>query len=149
MISVDALLEFAVLEASAYEQRQLPPLNDLNQLYPASDFLKQKIHKIDSDEKRRQKLFMLKKAGKRITASIACLLAVFTCIFAPVEAVQDAVISTVIEWRDKFNQAVTFLLYLRIQYVFLYFSWRLYNEKVYLYCAYRRPRTILHERFCR
>ena len=46
MISVDALLEFAVLEASAYEQRQLPPLNDLNQLYPASDFLKQKIHKI-------------------------------------------------------------------------------------------------------
>lgn len=33
MISVDALLEFAVLEASAYEQRQLPPLNDLNQLY--------------------------------------------------------------------------------------------------------------------
>ena len=103
MISVDALLEFAVLEASAYEQRQLPPLNDLNQLYPASDFLKQKIHKIDSDEKRRQKLFMLKKAGKRITASIACLLAVFTCIFAPVEAVQDAVISTVIEWRDKFK----------------------------------------------
>ena len=106
MISVDALLEFAVLEASAYEQRQLPPLNDLNQLYPASDFLKQKIHKIDSDEKRRQKLFMLKKAGKRITASIACLLAVFTCIFAPVEAVQDAVISTVIEWRDKFNQII-------------------------------------------
>ena len=106
MISVDALLEFAVLEASAYEQRQLPPLNDLNQLYPASDFLKQKIHKIDSDEKRRQKLFMLKKAGKRITASIACLLAVFTCISAPVEAVQDAVISTVIEWRDKFNQII-------------------------------------------
>ena len=68
MISVDALLEFAVLEASAYEQRQLPPLNDLNQLYPASDFLKQKIHKLDSDEKRRQKLFMLKKAGKRIVA---------------------------------------------------------------------------------
>lgn len=90
----------------SYEQRQLPPLNDLNQLYPASDFLKQKIHKIDSDEKRRQKLFMLKKAGKRITASIACLLAVFTCIFAPVEAVQDAVISTVIEWRDKFNQII-------------------------------------------
>ena len=54
MISVDALLEFAVLEASAYEQRQLPPLNDLNQLYPASDFLKQKIHKIDSDEKLRE-----------------------------------------------------------------------------------------------
>ena len=106
MISVDALLEFAVLEASAYEQRQLPPLNDLNQLYPASDFLKQKNHKIDSDEKRRQKLFMLKKAGKRITASIACLLAVFTWIFAPVEAVQDAVISTVIEWRDKFNQII-------------------------------------------
>ena len=49
---------------------------------------------------------MLKKAGKRITASIACLLAVFTCIFAPVEAVQDAVISTVIEWRDKFNQII-------------------------------------------
>ena len=45
MISVDALLEFAVLEASAYEQRQLPPLNDLNQLYPASDFLKQKSTK--------------------------------------------------------------------------------------------------------
>ena len=41
-----------------------------------------------------------------------------------------------------FCEAVTFLLYLRIQYVFLYFSWRLYNEKVYLYCAYRRPRTI-------
>ena len=38
-------------------------------------------------------------------------------------------------------------MYLRIQYVFLYFSWRLYNEKVYLYCAYRCPRTILHERF--
>ena len=49
------------LKPPAYEQRQLPPLNDLNQLYPASDFLKQKIHKIDSDEKRRQKLFMLKK----------------------------------------------------------------------------------------
>lgn len=61
MISVDALLEFAVLEASAYEQRQLPPLNDLNQLYPASDFLKQKIHKIDSDENVVKNYLCLKK----------------------------------------------------------------------------------------
>lgn len=48
------------------------------------------------------------KPLKRIAACVIVSLALFTCVFAPVQAVQQAVITTVIEWYDKFTSFVYF-----------------------------------------
>lgn len=101
-VSFNALLAFAVLEADFQDQQLSPSLRKMDQI-PVSDQFIAGINHLKKEYRRGEKLFIYRRRCRRTIICISLLLSVVTCVFAPVKAVQDAVVSTVIEWNEKFS----------------------------------------------
>lgn len=68
-----------------------------------SDELDKKTRKIlkHADNKAAVRKTVIPKA-KKLSVIIMLILSITTCVFAPVQAVQKAVVSTVLKWQDEF-----------------------------------------------
>lgn len=104
-VSFNALLAFAVLEADFQDQQLSPSLRKMAQI-PVTDQFTAGINQLIKKHRRGEKLSIYRRRCRRTIICISLLLSLVTCVFAPVKAVQDAVVSTVIEWNEKFSSIV-------------------------------------------
>ncbi len=101
-ISFDALLAMGLIEAANRELEGLPTLEELNRDYPPSSEFEEKMRRLIAREERSKRLHVYKRRLKHLASAAVAALALTTCVFAPVDAVQEAVVSTVIEWKDEY-----------------------------------------------
>ena len=101
-ISPDALIAMIVTEAQDRELAQMPSLEEMNEDFQPSEKFQQKMEALVRDTKRKanrkQRLLDIKHLFITLTAAIS----IFSCTMLPVKAVREAVITTLIEWHDKF-----------------------------------------------
>ena len=89
-ISPDALIALVVAEA---EDRELSAMPSLEQ---------KKMDRLLKQAKRKQERKGAWRATKRLFVVATTVVTAFACILMPVQAVQEAVVSTVLNWRDQF-----------------------------------------------
>lgn len=101
-ISPDALIAMIVTEAQDRELAQMPSLEEMNEDFQPSEKFQRKMEALVRDTKRKanrkQRLLDIKHLFITLTAAIS----IFSCTMLPVKAVREAVITTLIEWHDKF-----------------------------------------------
>ena len=101
-ISPDALIAMIVTEAQDRELAQMPSLEEMNEDFQPSEKFQRKMEALVRDTKRKanrkQRLLNIKHLFITLTAAIS----IFSCTMLPVKAVREAVITTLIEWHDKF-----------------------------------------------
>lgn len=105
-ISTDAMIALVVAEAEAREMAAMPSLQEMNEAFRPSERFQQKMDKLMRSVRNRQRLRRWKKAAKRTALCAAVLLSVFSCMMLPVKAVREAVVTTVLDWQDKFVRIV-------------------------------------------
>lgn len=105
-ISPDALIAMIVTEAQDRELAQMPSLEEMNEDFQPSEKFQQKMEALVRDTKRKaerkKQLLNVKRCFITLTAAIS----IFSCTMLPVKAVREAVITTLIEWHDKFISVV-------------------------------------------
>lgn len=101
-ISPDALIAMIVTEAQNRELAQMPSLEEMNEDFQPSEKFQRKMEALVRDTKRKaerkKQLLNVKRCFITLTAAIS----IFSCTMLPVKAVREAVITTLIEWHDKF-----------------------------------------------
>ena len=103
-ISADAMVALVVAEAEARELAGMPPLRELNTAFePSGSFLRrmQKLLRRAKTARRGKKLW---KAARRALLCGAAMLALLCGGMMQVEAVREAVISTLIEWKSQYAE---------------------------------------------
>lgn len=105
-ISPDALIAMLMLEAEARELAQLPNIEEVDvEFHPSEEFERQ-MEKLIQQEKQKERKKERRKAVKRCLISVSATLSLFFVIMSPVKAVQNAVVNTLIEWKDKFMTVI-------------------------------------------
>ena len=100
-ISPDALIALVVAEAEDRELSAMPSLEEMNAAFhPSEEF--QKMDRLLKQAKRKQERKGAWRATKRLFVVATTVVTAFACILMPVQAVQEAVVSTVLNWRDQF-----------------------------------------------
>lgn len=101
-ISPDTLIAMIVTEAQDRELAQMPSLEEMNEDFQPSEKFQRKMETLVRDTKRKaerkKQLLNVKRCFITLTAAIS----IFSCTMLPVKAVREAVITTLIEWHDKF-----------------------------------------------
>lgn len=105
-ISTDAMIALVVAEAEAREMAALPSLQEMNEAFRPSERFQKKMDKLFHRIKSKEQMRRWRRALRRTAISIAALVTVFTCAMMPVEAVREAVVTTLIEWHDEFMTVV-------------------------------------------
>ena len=105
-ISPDALIAMIVTEAQNRELAQMPSLEEMNEDFQPSEKFQRKMEALVRDTKRKaerkKQLLNVKRCFITLTAAIS----IFSCTMLPVKAVREAVITTLIEWHDKFVSVI-------------------------------------------
>lgn len=105
-ISPDALIAMIVTEAQDRELAQMPSLEEMNEDFQPSEKFQQKMEALVRDTKRKaerkKRLLNIKRFFITLTAAIS----IFSCTMLLVKAVREAVITTLIEWHDKFLSVI-------------------------------------------
>lgn len=101
-ITPDALIAMIVTEAQDRELARMPSLEEMNEDFQPSEKFQRKMEALVRDTKRKaerkKRLLNVKRCFITLTAAIS----IFSCTMLPVKAVREAVITTLIEWHDKF-----------------------------------------------
>lgn len=105
-ISTDAMIALVVAEAEAREMAAMPSLQEMNEAFQPSEQFQQKMDKLLRSVRNKQRLHQWKKAAKRTAFCAAVLLSAFSCMMLPVKAVREAVVTTLLDWQDKFVSVV-------------------------------------------
>lgn len=101
-ISPDALIAMIVLESEERELADLPSLEELNRRFVPSDSFKMRIKKIFQNEARaKQKVYTLRYL-KKLFILCSAVISILFCMLLPACAVHQAVVQTILDWRDKF-----------------------------------------------
>lgn len=105
-ISPDALIALVVAEAEERELSAMPSLKDMNAAFHPSESFKKKMDKLLKRAKHKQARKGIWRAAKRLFMVATTVITLFTCALMPVQAVQEAVVSTVLNWREHFVEVV-------------------------------------------
>ena len=105
-ISTDAMIALVVTEAEERELAKMPSLQEMNEAFHPSDQFLKKMDKLLRIAKNKQRMRQWQRVAKRTAVSFTVLITLFTCIMMPAKAVQKAVVTTLIEWHDKFMSVV-------------------------------------------
>ena len=95
-ISPDALIAMIVTEAQDRELARMPSLEEMNEKFQRK--MEALVHDTKRKAERKKRLLDIKRFFITLTAAIS----IFSCTMLPVKAVREAVITTLIEWHDKF-----------------------------------------------
>lgn len=101
-ISPDALIAMIVTEAQDRELAQMPSLEEMNEDFQPSEKFQQKMEALVRDTKRKAERKKRLLNVKRFFITLTAAISIFSCTMLPVKAVREAVITTLIEWHDKF-----------------------------------------------
>ena len=101
-ISPDALIAMIVTEAQNRELAQMPSLEEMNEDFQPSEKFQRKMEALVHDTKRKAERKKRLLGIKRFFITLTAAISIFSCTMLPVKAVREAVITTLIEWHDKF-----------------------------------------------
>ena len=101
-ISPDALIALIVAEAEDRELSAMPSLEEMNAAFHPSEEFQKKMDRLLKQAKRKQERKGAWRTTKRLFVVATTVVTAFACILMPVQAVQEAVVSTVLNWRDQF-----------------------------------------------
>lgn len=101
-ISPDALIAMIVTEAQNRELAQMPSLEEMNEDFQPSEKFQRKMEALVHDTKRKAERKKRLLDIKRFFITLTDAISIFSCTMLPVKAVREAVITTLIEWHDKF-----------------------------------------------
>ena len=105
-ISPDALIALVVAEAEDRELAAMPSLEEMNAAFHPSEEFQKKMDKLLKQAKHKQERKDAWRAAKRLFVVATTVVTAFACILMPVHAVREAVVSTVLNWRDQFVEIV-------------------------------------------
>lgn len=105
-ISTDAFIALVVAEATNREISAMPSLEEMNDTFHPSEVFQKKIAKLLKQTKRKQLRKSCWHTAKRMLVTATTVVTIFSCVLMPVQAVQEAVISTVLNWRDQFVEVI-------------------------------------------
>lgn len=105
-ISPDALIALVVAEAEDRELSAMPSLEEMNAAFHPSEEFQKKMDKLLKQAKRKQERKGAWRTAKRLFVVATTVVTVFACMLMPVQAVREAVVSTVLNWRDQFVEIV-------------------------------------------
>ena len=101
-ISPDALIAMIVTEAQDRELARMPSLEEMNEDFQPSEKFQRKMEALVRDTKRKAEREKQLLNVKRFFITLTAAISIFSCTMLPVKAVREAVITTLIEWHDKF-----------------------------------------------
>ena len=105
-ISPDALIAMIVTEAQDRELAQMPSLEEMNEDFQPSEKFQRKMEALVRDTKRKAERKKQLLNVKRFFITLTAAISIFSCTMLPVKAVREAVITTLIEWHDKFVSVI-------------------------------------------
>lgn len=105
-ISPDALIAMIVTEAQDRELAQMPSLEEMNEDFQPSEKFQRKMEALVHDTKRKAERKKRLLGIKRFFITLTAAISIFSCTMLPVKAVREAVITTLIEWHDKFVSVI-------------------------------------------
>ena len=91
-------------EAEERELSAMPSLEEMNAAFHPSEDFQKKMDKLLKGAKWKQERKSVWRAAKRLFMVAMTIVTVFTCILMPVQAVREAVVSTVLNWRNQFME---------------------------------------------
>lgn len=101
-ISPDALITMIVTEAQNRELAQMPSLEEMNEAFHPSEKFLDKMDSLVRETKSKAKHKQHILSIKRFFITFATVLSIFSCTMLPVKAVREVVVTTLLEWHDKF-----------------------------------------------
>lgn len=105
-ISPDALIALVVAEAEDRDLSAMPSLEEMNAAFHPSEEFQKKMDKLLKRAKHKQEQKGAWHTAKRLFVVATTVVTVFTCMLMPVQAVREAVVSTVLNWRDQFVEVI-------------------------------------------
>lgn len=104
-VDFDAILQFAALESEARMLKKVEAGSD-GVPYSPSPQLEKRIYNAVRGEKTKQRHKKVRRVLQRVGICCCVLFTLAGLVFVPVQAVQQAVINTVMEWYDGFTSFV-------------------------------------------
>lgn len=101
-ITPDALISLVVTEAEERELASMPSLKEMNAQFHPSEQFQDKMDRLLKKARRKEGWGQIWKPTKKVLIAFASVMTALTVAFLPVKAVQDAVVDTLIQWKDGF-----------------------------------------------
>lgn len=84
----------------------MPSLEEMNEDFQPSEKFQRKMEALVRDTKRKAEREKRLLNVKRFFITLTAAISIFSCTMLPVKAVREAVITTLIEWHDKFVSVI-------------------------------------------
>lgn len=105
-ITPDALISLVVTEAEERELAAMPSLKDMNAQFHPSEQFQEKMERLLKKARRKEEWGQIWKPTKKVLVAFTSVVTALAFSLLPVKAVQDAVVDTLIQWRDGFMNII-------------------------------------------
>lgn len=105
-ITPDALISLVVTEAEERELASMPSLKEMNAQFHPSEQFQKKMDRLLKKAHRKEGWVQIWKPTKKVLIAFTSVVTALTFALLPVQAFQDAVVDTLIQWRDGFMNIV-------------------------------------------
>lgn len=102
-ISFEALLQMAVTEADQRDLARLPSNQEMNDAFQPSQRLEKKVEKTLHQRQTARRRRIALRWARNAAVVVLGIWVVFTGALVPVQAVQQAAYSTLLEWKEEFT----------------------------------------------
>lgn len=102
-ISFEALLQMAVTEADQRDLARLPSNQEMNDAFQPSQRLEKKVEKTLHQRQTARRRRTALRWARNAAVVVLGIWVVFTGALVPVQAVQQAAYSTLLEWKEQFT----------------------------------------------
>lgn len=102
-LSFEALLQMAVTEADQRDLAQLPSNQEMNDAFQPSQRLEKKVEKMLHRRQTARRRRIALRWARNAAVVVLGIWVVFTGALVPVQAVQQAAYSTLLEWKEQFT----------------------------------------------
>lgn len=102
-ISFEALLQMAVTEADQRDLARLPTNQEMNDAFQPSQQLEKKVEKTLHQRQTARRRRTALRWARNAAVVVLGIWVVFTGALVPVQAVQQAAYSTLLEWKEEFT----------------------------------------------
>lgn len=102
-LSFEALLQMAVTEADQRDLARLPSNQEMNDAFQPSQRLEKKVEKTLHQRQNARRRRIALRWARNAAVVVLGIWVVFTGALVPVQAVQQAAYSTLLEWKEQFT----------------------------------------------
>ena len=105
-MSADALIALVMAEAEAREMAAMPGPEAMGAAFQPSQRFEKKMRRLLRQARWKKQKREALRAARRMFVAVTTVVTVFTCMLMPARAVREAVVSTVMNWREQFVEVV-------------------------------------------